>query len=74
MSTATTSITLAYKVKTGAYWHLELVGRRRSGYVITSCRRRLGRWHVLPAKSLRDVPKDLMCAACARKLAEGDAT
>ena len=68
MSTATTS-RLAFKTKSGAYWHVESAGRRRASYVITVCGRRLGRWHVMPAKSLGHVPEDLMCAACARKLA-----
>lgn len=73
MSTATTASMLAFKTKSGAYWHVESAGRRRASYVITGCGRRLGRWHVMPAKPLGDVPEDLMCAACTRKSAgEGD--
>lgn len=69
MSTATTTSRLVFKTKSGAYWHVESAGRRRSSYVITLCGRRLGRWHVMPAQSFRHVPEDLMCAACSRKLA-----
>lgn len=42
-TTITTPPPKVYKTEYGKFWHYEAAGRRRSGYLITACGRRLGR-------------------------------
>lgn len=58
-----------YKTVYGEFWHYEDPGRRRSSYLRTVCGRRLGRWHLRPARPATTVPATAVCASCRRKVA-----
>lgn len=58
-----------YKTVYGEFWHYEDLGRRRSSYLRTVCGRRLGRWHLRPARSATTLPATAICASCRRKVA-----
>lgn len=57
-----------YKTVYGRFWHFETDGRRRSSYLLTACGRRLGRWHIEPARPAAAIPTEDICAGCVRKL------
>lgn len=56
-----------YKTEYGEFWHFETSGRRRSSYLQTVCGRRLGRWHLLPARATASTPAKALCSGCVRK-------
>lgn len=58
-----------YKTEHGEFWHLEALGRRRSSYLRTACGRRLGRWHLLPARRSVSMSVEAICSGCLRKVA-----
>lgn len=57
-----------YKTEYGQFWHFEALGRRRSSYLQTACGRRLGRWHLLPARGTASMPVEAICSGCVRKV------
>lgn len=57
-----------YKTDYGQFWHFEALGRRRSSYLLTACGRRLGRWHLLPARETAATPVEELCSGCVRKV------
>ena len=58
-----------YKTEHGEFWHLEALGSRRSSYLQTACGRRLGRWHLLPARRSASISVEAICSGCLRKAA-----
>lgn len=58
-----------YKTEHGEFWHFEALGRRRSSYLRTACGRRLGRWHLMPARRPASMSVEAICSGCLRKTA-----